>query len=95
MNPNSIESKAPAPRKPTLRSPLLLTVLALGGGYLIWNLDSAGSTSGWLWLLLLACPLMHFLMPHGHGGAKGSVDQGETNTESSSEFPDPSTKDSN
>jgi len=30
---------------------------------------------GWLasygiWLLLLACPLMHLFMPHGHGGGR-------------------------
>lgn len=36
---------------------------------------AAGSgTGGWIWLLFLACPLLHLLMMRGHGGhgcAKG------------------------
>lgn len=29
------------------------------------------------WLLLLACPLMHFFMHHGHGGHRGHRDAGK------------------
>ena len=46
----------------------LLMVAAIGGFYLLrehWN-HIGGN---WIYLLLLACPLMHFF--HGHGGFGG------------------------
>ena len=44
---------------------------------------------GWLasygiWLLLLVCPLMHFFMPHGHGGGHGHASHSENPDEKKS-----------
>lgn len=50
----------------------LLMVALVGGFYLLrehWN-HVAGN---WVYLLLLACPLMHLF--HGHGGHAGHGDQ--------------------
>jgi hypothetical protein len=52
----------------------LLMVALVGGFYLLqehWN-HVAG---GWAYLLLLACPLMHFF--HGHGGHAGHGRHGD------------------
>jgi hypothetical protein len=60
-----------SPRAPGLGRPLkiaLLMVAAIGGFYLLrehWS-HVAGN---WIYLLLLACPLMHLF--HGHGGHGG------------------------
>lgn len=66
------EDHRPAPRRsPALGGPArvaLLMVAAIGGFYLLrehWN-HVAGN---WIYLLLLACPLMHLF--HGHGGHGG------------------------
>lgn len=51
----------------------LLMVVLVGGFYLLrehWN-HVAGN---WIYLLLLACPLMHLF--HGHGRHGGNADQG-------------------
>ena len=56
-----------------LRTALLMVAL-VGGFYLLqehWN-HVAG---GWAYLLLLACPLMHFV--HGHGGHAGHGGHGD------------------
>jgi len=43
-----------------------LLFLAFGGFFLIT--EHAAHTIQWLpWLILLACPLMHVFMHHGHG----------------------------
>lgn len=48
-------------------------VLAALGGYLLWT--HTGHTLAALpYLLLLACPLMHFAH-HGHGHKRNEVDQ--------------------
>lgn len=64
---------APQRRAPS-RRPLkiaLLMAAAIGGFYLLrehWtHLDG-----NWIYLLLLACPLMHLF--HGHGGHRGHGD---------------------
>ena len=64
----------PATHKATgLSRPLktaLLMVALVGGFYLLrehWD-HVAGN---WIYLLLLACPLMHIFMHHGHGGYGG------------------------
>ena len=52
----------------------LLTVALVGGFYLLrehWD-HVAGN---WVYLLLLACPLMHLF--HGHGGHAGHGGHGE------------------
>ncbi len=90
MNPESIETKAP--QKHRGRSALLVPALVLGGGYLIWSTVFAEDSSGLIWLLLLACPLMHFLMPHGHGGSKKKEQQSEAGADSLPEPPGSSSK---
>lgn len=71
-----------AKSEPTgLGSPLktgLLMVALVGGFYLLrehWN-HVAGN---WVYLLLLACPLMHFF--HSHGGHGGHGDQHGANVD--------------
>ena len=52
----------------------LLMVTLVGGFYLLrehWN-HVAGN---WIYLLLLACPLMHLF--HGHGGHGGHAGHGD------------------
>jgi len=62
------DDRLPATRSSGLSRPLkyaLLMVALIGGFYLLrehWN-HVAGN---WVYLLLLACPLMHLF--HGHGG---------------------------
>lgn len=72
MAKNPHESNSGTPRSPGAGRPLrvaLLMVAAIGGFYLLrehWN-HLAGS---WIYVLLLACPLMH-LFHGGHGGHGG------------------------
>jgi hypothetical protein len=46
---------------------VLLGLLAIAGTYL-WMEHRAHLLGALLWLPLLACPLMHLFMHHGHGG---------------------------
>lgn len=69
------DAKSPPARKGEARTPVsrpvrtaLVMVALVGGFYLLrehWN-HVAGN---WIYLLLLACPLMHLF--HGHGGHGG------------------------
>jgi len=58
---------------PFLRTPgglVLIGFLAIAG-YFLWTEHRAHLLSGLSflpWLLLLACPLLHFFMHRGHGG---------------------------
>lgn len=36
-------------------------------GVVIWQYGLAGLSDNWFYLILLACPLMHFFMHRGHG----------------------------
>ncbi len=46
---------------------VLIGFLLIGGFYLVT--EHRAHLYSWLpWLLLLACPLMHVFMHHGHGG---------------------------
>ncbi|MGE5338231.1 MAG: DUF2933 domain-containing protein [Gemmatimonadota bacterium] len=59
---------------------LALTVIAVGGVYLAsqyWG-DLANN---WIYLAILACPLMHLFMHRGHGG-HGSHHESSTNASS-------------
>jgi hypothetical protein len=59
---------------------VLLVVLALAG--LAFLIDHWTHVAPWLpWAILLACPLMHIFMHHGHGGHGGGK-----NTESSAQM---------
>ncbi len=90
MNPESIETKVP--QKQRHRSALLVPALVVGGGYLLWNAIFAEQSSSLLWLLLLACPLMHFLIPHRHGGARENEQPMEGDANLPSESSGPSSK---
>lgn len=64
--------KARSPLGKPAKAALLVAVL-LGGFYLLrehWN-HVAGN---WIYLLLLACPLMHLFHGHGGHGGHGSHD---------------------
>jgi len=69
-------------RRTFLTSPpglVMLGFLAIGGVYL-WMEHQAHLLGVLLWLPLLACPLMHLFMHHGHGGHAGhdrEPDEGE------------------
>ncbi len=66
-----------SPPVPRLGGPLkmaLWMVAAIGGFYLLrehWS----HVTGNWIYLLLLACPLMHIF--HGHGGHGGHGSQSD------------------
>jgi hypothetical protein len=49
---------------------VLIGFLAIGGVYL-WMEHRAHLLGALLWLPLLACPLIHLFMHHGHGGHSG------------------------
>jgi hypothetical protein len=49
---------------------VLLGFLAIGGFFLVTE-HSAHLLGALPWLVLLACPLMHLFMHHGHGGHDG------------------------
>lgn len=54
---------------------VLIGFLAIAGFFLVT--EHAAHLFGALpWLLLLACPLMHVFMHHGHGGHGGSDSHG-------------------
>ena len=62
---------ASGPRRPVKTA--LLMVALVGGFYLLrehWD----HVVGNWVYLLLLACPLMHLF--HGHGGHGGHGDRG-------------------
>jgi hypothetical protein len=48
----------------------LIVFLAIAGYFLVTEHSAhlALAIPYLPWLLLLACPLMHFVVPHGHGG---------------------------
>jgi hypothetical protein len=57
-----------ARRAPVMGRPLKLALLmvALIGGFYLLREHWSHVAGNWIYLLLLACPLMHLL--HGHGG---------------------------
>jgi hypothetical protein len=58
---------------------VLIVFLAIAGFYLVT--EHSAHLLGWLpWLLLLACPLLHFFMHGGHGGHGESDDAGGSPT---------------
>jgi hypothetical protein len=71
MNTSHSDHSPVAGGSPSLSRPLksaLVMVALVGGFYLLrehWNHVSGN----WIYLLLLACPLMHLF--HGHGGHGG------------------------
>jgi hypothetical protein len=57
---------------------VLIAFLAVAGVYL-WMEHQAHLLGALVWLPLLACPLMHLFMHHGHGGhGGGSSRDGES-----------------
>jgi hypothetical protein len=50
------------------RSALVLAGFLAVAGYFLVTEHTAHVMSALPWLLLLACPLMHLFMHHGHGG---------------------------
>ncbi len=64
-----------------MRTFYIVVVLALAAVAALLLVPSTLLASNWPWLLVLACPLMHLFMRHGHGGqmdhhhtvAKGDV----------------------
>lgn len=47
---------------------ITLAVMVAIALILLWGGHKAHIQSGLLWLLVLACPLMHLFMHHGRGG---------------------------
>jgi hypothetical protein len=63
----------PVTKRSFLLSPaglVLIAFLAISGVYL-WMEHRAHLLGALVWLPLLACPLMHLFMHHGHGGHHG------------------------
>lgn len=66
------ERQRTAMNRPAARDPggrplkTALLMVALVGGFYLLREHWAHVASNWIYLLLLACPLMHFF--HGHGG---------------------------
>lgn len=76
MNPQRTDPPT-RPPSPSRSNAVLLGFLAVIGFFLI--AEHRAHVLGILpWLLLLACPLMHLFMHHGHGG--GHARRGDTET---------------
>lgn len=62
----------------------LIVFLVIGGFFLVAEHRAhlfGWLSSYWIWLLLLACPLMHLFMHSGHGhGGHGSSDASDEST---------------
>jgi hypothetical protein len=63
---------------PFLRTPGGLVLIGFLGiaGFFLWQEHRAHLLGFLPYLLLLACPLMHVFMHHGHGGHDGHGDHG-------------------
>jgi hypothetical protein len=63
-------SESETPHRGFLASPLgwVFMGLAVAGGVLLFTEHRAHVLGLLIWLPLLACPLMHLFMHHGHGG---------------------------
>ena len=61
------------------RSGLVLCGFLLIAGFYLLTEHTAHVLGALPFLLLLACPLMHLFMHHGHGGHKQPRDPGENN----------------
>jgi len=62
------------------RGGLVLAGFLIVAGYFLVTEHTAHLLGALPWLLLLACPLMHLFMHHGHGGHKhggGGSDSGD------------------
>ncbi|HHX4058154.1 TPA: DUF2933 domain-containing protein [Burkholderia contaminans] len=55
---------------------VLIAFIAIGGFYLVTE-HRAHLLGWWPFLFILACPLMHLFMHHGHGDSGGTQDQNE------------------
>lgn len=60
--------------KPALIVGCLVAAVAV---YLLWEEHESHILGALFWLLLLACPAVHFFMhgKHGHGGGQGEDDE--------------------
>ena len=70
---HSRQDGCPVTKRSFLLSPpglVMIAFLAIGGVYL-WMEHRAHLLGALVWLPLLACPLMHLFMHHGHGGDHG------------------------
>jgi hypothetical protein len=70
---HSQQDGCPVTKRSFLLSPpglVLIAFLAIGGVYL-WMEHRAHLLGALVWLPLLACPLMHLFMHHGHDGHDG------------------------
>ena len=60
---------------PMSRAALIFLGFAIIAGALLFTEHRAHVLGVLIWLPLLACPLMHVFMHHGHGGHKGHGQQ--------------------
>ena len=65
-----------------------LIVLGIVAGYFLWTEHRAHLAGALPFLLLLACPLMHVFMHHGHGhGQHGPHQHGSTDAQNVGDAP--------
>lgn len=65
----------------TSRAGLVFIGFAIIAGALLFTEHRAHVLGALIWLPLLACPLMHVFMHHGHGSHGGHGGHGQRNTE--------------
>lgn len=70
-----METRLPVPTWRTKGGVVLMGLLAVAAFYLLAE-HSAHVFGALPYLLLLACPLMHLFMHHGHGGHEGHRESG-------------------
>jgi Protein of unknown function (DUF2933) len=69
------EVEKPRGSFPMSRAALVFLGFAIIAGALLFTEHRAHVLGALIWLPLLACPLMHVFMHHGHGGHEGHGQQ--------------------
>ena len=84
MSLHDHSSERPSPQGSFLTSPAGLAMIGFLAiaGFLLFTEHRAHVLGAFLWLAVLACPLMHFFMHHGHGGHGGHGSHGDQERDS-------------
>ena len=84
MSPHDHSSDQSPPQGSFLTSPAGLAMIGFLaiGAFLLFTEHRAHTLGALLWLVVLACPLMHFFMHRGHGGHGGHGSHGDEDRDS-------------
>jgi len=83
MKHNHEDYHRPENRKPLWKKPfgIICIFLLAVAAYFLMKQQGANIGNNWIWLILLACPLMHVFMHGSHGGHGKHDDNQNQNNE--------------